>query len=162
MGILDNLKNVLGGKKQPDINAPTAGPSQILREHGLDPSGLKFKIGADGVLTVQGSIKQESDRKKITDILHAMDGVSRVLDQMTVKAGITPKSSPPEKPVKKTADDGIATYTVKSGDTLWTIAKQQYGDGSKYLKIFEANKGLLKDPDHIYPGQKLEIPPEHD
>ena len=50
------------------------------------------------------------------------------------------------------------TYTVQSGDTLWKISEQVYGDGSSYMKIFEANTGLLEDPDHIFPGQELKIP----
>jgi nucleoid-associated protein YgaU len=50
-------------------------------------------------------------------------------------------------------------YTVKSGDTLWAIAKSHYGDGNKYPVIFEANKPMLSDPDKIYPGQMLRIPP---
>jgi len=49
-------------------------------------------------------------------------------------------------------------YTVKSGDTLSKIAKQYYGDASQYMKIFNANKGLLKDPDKIQVGQELVIP----
>ncbi len=54
--------------------------------------------------------------------------------------------------------DGGKTYTVQSGDTLWKIAEQHYGDGSKYTKIFEANRPMLEDPDKIYPGQELVIP----
>ena len=50
------------------------------------------------------------------------------------------------------------TYTVQSGDTLWDIAVKFYKDGTKYTKIFNANKDILKDPDHIYPGQVLKIP----
>ena len=50
-------------------------------------------------------------------------------------------------------------YAVKRGDTLSKIAKEFYGDGSKYPTIFEANKPMLKDPDLIYPGQMLRIPP---
>ncbi len=50
-------------------------------------------------------------------------------------------------------------YTVKSGDTLSKIAKAHYGDPMKYPVIFEANKPMLKDPDKIYPGQALRIPP---
>jgi len=50
------------------------------------------------------------------------------------------------------------TYTVQSGDTLWKIAEQVYGDGSSYMKIFEANTGLLENPDQIFPGQELLIP----
>ncbi len=50
------------------------------------------------------------------------------------------------------------TYTVKRGDCLWTIAKKFYGNGSKYTKIYNANKSKIKNPDLIYPGQVLTIP----
>ena len=50
-------------------------------------------------------------------------------------------------------------YTVVSGDTLSKIAAEQYGNASKYPVIFEANKPMLKDPNKIYPGQNLRIPP---
>ncbi len=50
-------------------------------------------------------------------------------------------------------------YTVERGDTLSKIAKEQYGDGSKYPIIFEANTPMLKSADLIYPGQVLRIPP---
>lgn len=50
------------------------------------------------------------------------------------------------------------TYTVKKGDTLSKIAKQYYGDGSQYMKIFNANKDKLSDPNLIYVGQVLKIP----
>ena len=50
-------------------------------------------------------------------------------------------------------------YTVESGDTLSKIAQEQYGDGSKYPIIFEANTPMLKSADLIYPGQVLRIPP---
>lgn len=51
-------------------------------------------------------------------------------------------------------------YEVKRGDTLSKIAKEFYGDGSKYPAIFEANKPMLKSADLIYPGQMLRIPPQ--
>ncbi len=51
-------------------------------------------------------------------------------------------------------------YTVQSGDSLSKIAKQHYGDAMKYMTIFEANKPMLKDPNKIYPGQVLRIPPQ--
>jgi LysM repeat protein len=50
------------------------------------------------------------------------------------------------------------TYTVQAGDTLSRIAKQTYGDANKYMKIFEANKDQLSDPDKIKVGQVLKIP----
>jgi nucleoid-associated protein YgaU len=50
-------------------------------------------------------------------------------------------------------------HRVVSGDTLSKIAKQYYDDAAKYPEIFEANQPMLKDPDKIYPGQVLRIPP---
>ncbi|MHB8065153.1 MAG: LysM peptidoglycan-binding domain-containing protein [Ruminiclostridium sp.] len=50
------------------------------------------------------------------------------------------------------------TYVVKSGDCLWSIAKKYYGDGSKHAKIYNANKSIIKNPNLIYPGQRLVIP----
>lgn len=50
------------------------------------------------------------------------------------------------------------SYVVRSGDSLWAIAKKYYGDGSKYTRIQEANKDKIKNPALIYPGQKLVIP----
>jgi LysM repeat protein len=49
-------------------------------------------------------------------------------------------------------------YEIKSGDNLSKISKQFYGDPNKYNKIFEANKEVIKDPNLIYPGQKIRIP----
>ena len=60
-------------------------------------------------------------------------------------------------------EEGKTVYTVVSGDTLWGISEKFYGDGSKYMKIFEANKEVWKnyndDPNVIYPDWKLVIPP---
>ena len=50
-------------------------------------------------------------------------------------------------------------HEVKSGDSLSKIAKQEYGDASKWQLIFDANTDILKDPNKIFPGQKLKIPP---
>jgi nucleoid-associated protein YgaU len=50
------------------------------------------------------------------------------------------------------------TYTVKPGDTLSKISKQFYGDSNKYMKIFEANRDKLSDPDKIQAGQQIKIP----
>lgn len=59
--------------------------------------------------------------------------------------------APPASPAPK-------TYTVKAGDTLSKIAKQHYGDANLYMRIFEANKNILRDPDKIQVGQVLQIP----
>lgn len=50
------------------------------------------------------------------------------------------------------------TYTVKSGDSLSKIAKELYGDASKWRRIHEANSAKIPNPDLIHPGQELIIP----
>ena len=49
-------------------------------------------------------------------------------------------------------------YTIVKGDTLWGIASEFYGNGSKYPQIVEANLEVIKDADLIYPGQAIRIP----
>ncbi len=52
----------------------------------------------------------------------------------------------------------LRIHKVVAGDTLSRIAKKYYGKSGDYMKIFEANKDELKDPDKIFPGQDLIIP----
>ena len=49
-------------------------------------------------------------------------------------------------------------YTVRAGDTLSKISREFYGSANDYMKIFEANRNILKDPNKITPGQDLVIP----
>jgi nucleoid-associated protein YgaU len=51
-------------------------------------------------------------------------------------------------------------YEVKPGDSLSKIAKAEYGDAQAYMRIFEANRDILNNPNLIHPGQKLKIPPK--
>jgi len=55
-------------------------------------------------------------------------------------------------------EDQVHYYDIQKGDTLWAIAKGHYGDGKKYHQIFDANREVIKDPELIYPGQKIRIP----
>lgn len=70
----------------------------------------------------------------------------------------TPKTEEKKASSTPTAKEAPRTYTVKKGDCLWKIAKQFYGDGAKYGKIYDANTGQIADPHWIYPGQKFIIP----
>lgn len=87
-------------------------------------------------------------------------------DYGTKTVNVTIKQDKPVATVQNTrpADTSPApktqpkTYTVKKGDTLWGIAKKYYGNGSLYTKIFNANKGVIKNPNLIYVGQVFTIP----
>ena len=58
-----------------------------------------------------------------------------------------------------TPADQQRSYTVVAGDSLSKIAKREYGDASKWHAIFDANRDKLKDPDRIFPGPVLTLPP---
>lgn len=85
-----------------------------------------------------------------------------------IKNGAATSSSSSSSTQTQTAK----TYTVKSGDCLWNIAKRFYGEGSKWTVIYDANKKVIEDTAKkyrngkgssnghwIYPGTKLTIPP---
>lgn len=97
----------------------------------------------DDVVTVFGTVKTQADRERVILVLGNVDGVATVDDRISVEV------PEPES----------VFYEVKKGDSLSKIAKSFYGDPMKYPVIFEANKPMLKDPDLIYPGQMLRIPP---
>jgi nucleoid-associated protein YgaU len=69
-----------------------------------------------------------------------------------------PDFSDVQSGASSTAPVAAEIYVVKSGDSLSKIAKQTYGDAKLWKRIFEANKDVIKDPDKIFPGQKLKLP----
>jgi nucleoid-associated protein YgaU len=162
MGIFESIKNAFGSKADTETDV-VVGPSQMLRDAGLDPGKLKFGF-SPGSISVSGQISAETDRQKILDVLAGTPGISDVRDNMTVAvpAPVTAPDVPGTVTTGETSAaedrDGPRTYTVQSGDTLWKIAQEMYGNGSEYMKIFEANSDLLENPDKIFPGQKLVIP----
>ncbi len=87
-------------------------------------------------------------------------------DFSNVKGGgsSSSSSSPATPDFSNVQSGGSSTatkvYEVKSGDSLSKIAKREYGDANAWNRIFEANKDILKDPNKIFPGQKLKIPPK--
>ena len=115
---------------------------QHIKNLGLDVDDLGIKVEGDSV-TIAGSAADHEIREKAILAIGNIRGVARVNDSMTVEGEA----------------GAVDFYTVKSGDTLSAIAKRYYGNAMKYPVIFEANKPMLKNPDRIYPGQVLRIPP---
>jgi nucleoid-associated protein YgaU len=54
---------------------------------------------------------------------------------------------------------GERTYTIEKGDTLSKIAKEHLGSANAWKQIFEANRDVIDDPDRIFPGQVIKLPP---
>lgn len=114
---------------------------KVIQQMGFQVSELGVRVDDDKV-TLTGQAASQADREKIVLLVGNHEGIGSVDDNMT-----TAKQEPE-----------ATYYEVQKGDTLSKIAKQHYGDANKYPAIFEANKPMLKDPDEIYPGQRLRIP----
>ena len=98
----------------------------------------------DGKLYFKGMVKNQDEVNKIWDAIKTVpDWRNDVVAEVTI--------DPSAKAL-------AASYTVKAGDTLSKIAKDQLGNANAYMKIFEANKDQLSDPDKIKPGQVLKMP----
>ena len=116
-----------------------------IKSQNLSATGLTVTYdGAAATVTLYGVAPDQATMEKIVLCAGNVSGVAKVNNRMT-----TDKSEAEAK-----------YYTVVAGDNLSKISKAQYGDANKYMKIFEANKPMLKDPDKIYPGQVLRIPPQ--
>jgi len=135
--IKDAGKSLFGGGQ--------ADAAEAIRKE-VDSMGLggQVDVSVEGdKVVLQGQAPSQEIKEKIVLAAGNVAGVATVEESI---------ATPAEEPA-------AVFHTVAKGDTLWAIAKKHYGDGNKYPAIFEANKPMLSDPDKIYPGQVLRIPP---
>lgn len=103
----------------------------------------------DGKLHWNGSVATEEQKNEIWSAIKTIPSWQNdIVANINVTGGPAPAA----------AKAAGRTYTVKSGDTLSKIAKEHLGDANAYMKIFEANRDQLSDPNKIQPGQVLKIP----
>lgn len=123
---------------------PASDIAKIIKNLDIDLKGLEVTVEGERVVLKGDAPTTEVKEKAILAAGNVL-GVSQVEEHIAV--------SKPEP--------ASHFYTVKKGDTLWKIAEAEYGKGkgAKYTVIFNANKPMLKDPDEIYPGQVLRVPP---
>ena len=153
MGIIDFFKDKLG--MAPDAGAIAADIAKL----GLNIQNFKVVL-ADGVATLTGLAVNRAEASKIVMAVGNKEGVTKVDNQMRVPlSSLPPTAAPPATPDADADEEAVVFYPVEKGDTLSGIAKRLYGDPSKYMMIFEANKPMLSHPDKIYPGQVLRVPP---
>ena len=147
MSILDFMKDA--GAKLFNTDAEAA---RNIKEHlevktsGLSNLEVDFD---DGVATLRGNAINQATKDLAIAIAGNVKGVEKV-----DASGIEVPPPAPEEPEPEPAE----YYEIVSGDTLGAIAKRYYGKASAYMKIYEANKDIIENPDRIYPGQKILIP----
>jgi nucleoid-associated protein YgaU len=118
-------------------------------------------------LFMRGEAPSQDAKNKVWDEIKRIDpSYSDLICDITVNetAQSTQGMQGTQAPRTQTAGAGIGggqatrSYTVQAGDTLSKISKQFYGNASQYMKIFDANRDRLDNPDKIQVGQQLVIP----
>ena len=106
----------------------------------------------DGKVNLVGSTDSLEAAQKAVLMAGNIKGVNEVtvniavseVDDADIQAALEPEN--------------VEYYIIQSGDSLSKIAKKYYQNAMEYPRIFDANKEVIKDPDLIYPGQKIRIP----
>jgi nucleoid-associated protein YgaU len=147
MGLIDFVRDagesLLDKVKGDDPKAAAEATSKRVQDLGLSVDSLQVKVDGDKAV-VTGQAASQAEREKAILAIGNTQGIAQVDDQIAV--------AEPEAESQY--------HRVEKGDTLSKIAKHYYGDPMKYPQIFEANQPMLTDPDKIYPGQILRIPPQ--
>jgi nucleoid-associated protein YgaU len=143
MGLFDFAKDIgdkiFGDKEPPETQADKIKSHIETDNPGI--SDLQVTVN-EGIVSMSGEATSREALEKAVLLAGNVKGVEQVM-AVTVKAADEPK---------------VEFYEIKSGDSLSAIAKKFYGDATQYPRLFEANREVIKDPDKIYPGQKIRVP----
>ncbi len=144
MGLFDRFGKKFDQQVQEAINDVAATTPGV--------SGLHADVRGK-VITLKGKAESREAAnlamKKIDQAVKA----DNIVNAIEVAKAPAPEPPPAPQPVS-----GERFYEVVAGDTLGAIAQKYYGKASAYMKIFEANRDILDNPDLIKVGQKLKIP----
>ena len=145
MGLLDFARDV--GRQVFDTDSEAA--DNIKQHIEIGMTGVKNITVEfdDGVATICGDCDTQSVKEQAILLAGNVKGVEKI---------IADDLNAPMPPPEEVSKDEF--YEIKSGDTLGAISKQFYGKSSQYMRIFEANREIISDPNKIYPGQKIRIP----
>ena len=127
--------------------------TQAAKDKAEDPYDRTKEKAADTYKELKGEATEavEGTKEKAEAMEEEVLRADNVKGISEVRAdGVTAPA-----PVQK-----VEYYEIQSGDTLPAIAKRYYGKVSEYPRIFEANREVIRDPNLIYPGQKIRIPME--
>ncbi|MEO1582430.1 MAG: LysM peptidoglycan-binding domain-containing protein [Pseudomonadota bacterium] len=129
---------------------------------GVTDLGVEFD---NGIVGLSGTCNSVAAMQKCALIAGNVQGVADVYtNKMVIKTPAVTEGSGAEgsesaPAVTETpAEPKVEFYVIESGDTLGKIAQKYYGKASAYMRIFEANREVIEDPDKIFVGQTIRIP----
>lgn len=126
----------------------TARPGTTVRVYVDNAPVGEARAGADGTWSL-------APRNQVATGMHKLR-----LDQVAATGKVTARL---ELPFRREAMAGTqlaaGTVMVQPGNSLWWFARQAYGAGLRYTVIYQANRATVRNPNLIYPGQVLTVPP---
>jgi len=146
MGLFDMFGKSLSDQvnnAMKDIGATTPGVS-----------GLEAEVRGK-VVTLKGKAESREAANLVMEKLDQAVKAENIVNAIEVEKKPEPEPAPEAAPEPVS---GERFYEVVAGDTLGAISQKYYGRASQYMKIFEANRDILDNPDLIKVGQKLKIP----
>lgn len=174
---------ILSTEEGINILQPGGGTPEVLDQIALDAITYEDEgaVALTGRGTAQEFVRIYLDNQPVLTTEIGVDGQWRAelpdvdsgtytlrVDAVDAEGGVTSRVESPfrrEDPeaLAAAADRAegpsvIKVVTVQPGNTLWAIARDRYGEGPAYVKVFEANRDRIRDPDLIYPGQVFSIP----
>jgi nucleoid-associated protein YgaU len=144
MGLFDRFSKSFDVKVQEAINDVGATTPGV--------SGLHADVRGK-VITLKGKAESREAANLAMQKVDQAVKADNIVNAIEVAKAPEPETSPSPPPA---TEERI--YEVVAGDTLGAIAQKYYGKASDYMKIFEANRDILDNPDLIKVGQKLKIP----
>jgi LysM repeat protein len=133
---------------------------KTIEQSGVRLSHVEIR---DNKLFIQGEAPSEHVKNQVWDQIKLVDPTysDLIADIAVSGSGASGGGTQPSQAAQATgtaAGGMLQTYTVQAGDTLSKISQEIYGNPGQYMKIFEANKDQLSDPNKIRTGQVLKIP----
>lgn len=133
------------------IELPKFGPgAHVLRVDALDAAGKVIARAETEVTGATEELAQPSPARQPAP--EGQAGASGAASG-AITAVAVPADQQDQPPPA-----GVRRVTIKRGNTLWAIARETYGDGFLYVRVFEANRDQIRNPDLIYPGQVFDLP----
>jgi nucleoid-associated protein YgaU len=132
--------------------------SQEQREEYCNELALQDSLYLEEIREATASLaeveaRREPLRREVDSLLAEADRREQNIRTLLAAGGSV---SPP----RDTDGQDARRWSVRTGDSLWRISSRDdvYGDGAKWPRLYESNRGLIRDPDLIFPGQELSIP----
>jgi len=149
---------------QLSISAISYSDEGAVQLSGISPAGF-LRVYLNNTAVMELIVPEPGEWK--AELIDVAPGVYTLrIDQVGENGEVVQRVETPfkrEEPAKvieaaQTRRPLVSVQVVQPGSTLWAISRENYGSGVLFVRIFEANKDQIRDPDLIYPGQIFDLP----